>query len=504
MVTLQNFVDKRLPVVSADWLNSVDYLKVQYDRTDAEAAAGITLTAPFTGYAPGNVKRYGAAVDGVTDDRAAIMKAYAAFKQGNPPPFWNGTCLVLQSSTVGRALDFDTDVVLYGQGNMTLKGDGVNNYSLLYCSGSGRVDIQGVIFDGGKNAPITSGGGTNIDILLRVQGGTYTTVNVQNCTFRNYNGSGIYSHAAYNSGGAKYHHNSFYNGAGYAISLDRGQYVEITDNIITGILLQPINVATNDNVTTMRAVTIARNTIIGGGTATDAVDRAGIFLSHKLGAAAAVMGQYVVADNVIKDFGVGYGGGALVLGIETREATDVLVTGNMVTGINLANGIGLYSFQTTRASYIGNQSSGNNVGLNMNQCTDYTEKGNLCFGNTTWDRDYHGPTAASTFVEAEGLRTVFVWGVVSIAAGVATLSQGYNVASVSRTALGVVQITLSTAMDHTNYDIQTSTRATGQSSSSTYAASTFNVNLTDSAGAPADVNFNFTGISRMNKTNPPP
>ena len=53
---LQNFIDRRLPAITAGWLNPVDKIKVTYDRTDEEISLGITPAN--TGYTPGHLSRY--------------------------------------------------------------------------------------------------------------------------------------------------------------------------------------------------------------------------------------------------------------------------------------------------------------------------------------------------------------------------------------------------------------------------------------------------------------
>lgn len=72
-MALQNFVSKAFPAISAAWLNLVDLIKVQYDRTAAEIAAGVTPTN--TGFAPGNILRYGADPLGIALSTTAIQNA---------------------------------------------------------------------------------------------------------------------------------------------------------------------------------------------------------------------------------------------------------------------------------------------------------------------------------------------------------------------------------------------------------------------------------------------
>lgn len=70
---LQNFINHRLPAISAAWLNLVDKIKVTYDRADIEISANITPTN--TGYPPFNVLRYGCTNNGV--DCTAALQAVA-------------------------------------------------------------------------------------------------------------------------------------------------------------------------------------------------------------------------------------------------------------------------------------------------------------------------------------------------------------------------------------------------------------------------------------------
>jgi hypothetical protein len=69
-------------------------------QTAAEVSASATVTN--AGYAPGDVRRYGAAIDGVTDDSAAIQAAMdqSAFTGGFPARLGNGTSVIASTLTL--------------------------------------------------------------------------------------------------------------------------------------------------------------------------------------------------------------------------------------------------------------------------------------------------------------------------------------------------------------------------------------------------------------------
>lgn len=73
MAALQNFIARSFPRISAAWLNLVDLIKVQFDRSLLEIAAGVTPTN--TGFAVGNILRYGADPTGVALSKTAIQNA---------------------------------------------------------------------------------------------------------------------------------------------------------------------------------------------------------------------------------------------------------------------------------------------------------------------------------------------------------------------------------------------------------------------------------------------
>ena len=55
-ISLQNFVDRVGPVISAAWANMVDLIRFNYNQTAAEILAGVT---PLNiGYRPGKLFRY--------------------------------------------------------------------------------------------------------------------------------------------------------------------------------------------------------------------------------------------------------------------------------------------------------------------------------------------------------------------------------------------------------------------------------------------------------------
>ena len=123
----------------AETINNI--LGFQHDdsriRTAAEVAAGVT---PVNyAYAPGDVRRYGAKWDGVTDDHAALVAAYLQATQANGAPvFWPpgvGLC-ASQFSTGANVLTCGV-----GKGASILR-KGFNGDLIIWGSGSGFRDVQ--------------------------------------------------------------------------------------------------------------------------------------------------------------------------------------------------------------------------------------------------------------------------------------------------------------------------------------------------------------------------
>lgn len=101
----------------ASWSNPPVYIA----RTAAEISAGITPTS--YSYEPGDVRRYGAVGDGVTDDTAAIS---AAASTGLPITMPYGTFLVSSPVTISSSItgsgadDGQTTIVLTGTGRLVV------------------------------------------------------------------------------------------------------------------------------------------------------------------------------------------------------------------------------------------------------------------------------------------------------------------------------------------------------------------------------------------------
>jgi hypothetical protein len=464
-----------------------------YPQSAAEAAAGVTPSD--TSYPPGDLRRYGAALNGTTNDRGAIEAAYAQYKAGGAhiflPP---GTCRVDQSGSSGYALKFDGNVVLNGGGAFRLLGDGTNNYTLLYVKDGAniKIDIRGVSFDCGKGTPNRAS--DNADICVRIES-SVISLNIEDCDFSNYNEDGVYFNATVSGAGGAIHHCRFSNGARSAVTVVKGQYLSVTHNTIVGIQLQPIVVQATNSTTVCRQISVDDNRIVGGGYDTNSnTDRAAIFVAHVAGASSTYMGEYSVRNNVIKNFGTAWPGGSglFAFGIEVREATDTLVQGNEITGCT--KGSGLFSYLSTRAAFVGNISCGNDKGLWMNACSDYTEMANTCLNNLSKDRDYHGPDGATVFRQADGLTAVLARGSISYSGGTPTLNSGYNIASITDLAAGDAQLNFTKQPGSANYSVVATYRShsgtSGMIESASHTTSSFRV-LTFNGTSLSDQNFDF-------------
>jgi len=105
-----------------------EFLNYTYGRTAAEVTAGVTPTYYY--YPPGDVRRYGAVLDGVTDDTAALQR-WASVDQ---PRFGRrGT------AKVSGQITFATNTLNIDGGGMVIDasaGGTFTDLSVIYCTGS--------------------------------------------------------------------------------------------------------------------------------------------------------------------------------------------------------------------------------------------------------------------------------------------------------------------------------------------------------------------------------
>lgn len=183
----------QLPVVGLDDVNHRrrsretinDILTHQFDdsrvRTPAEIAAGVT---PVNyAYPPGDVRRYGAKCDGVTDDTAAINAGANAVRQayanGGGANFLSfpgpGPCLVSGS------LDFST-IDVYGYGEW--KHIQATSAQFDVITSTGSMKLNNLRVDGGWNG-VTAGLSGDILALKAVSPAHPYQVQIFNCIFIN-------------------------------------------------------------------------------------------------------------------------------------------------------------------------------------------------------------------------------------------------------------------------------------------------------------------------------
>lgn len=187
-MSLQNFVSKRLPAISAVWLNLVDnYIigsgtKAPNDRTAAEIAAA--KTPVNLAYEPGDARRWGVVGDGVTDDTLALQNALAVQQDVFIPDQFN-------CKTTG-ALALLSNQTLYGLGpesQITCTGVAINAINII---GKTRAVVRdlfvkytGTATTGLNGSAVFIGGGSSFSTVTRcrlegVRGGVTTNLSDDN------------------------------------------------------------------------------------------------------------------------------------------------------------------------------------------------------------------------------------------------------------------------------------------------------------------------------------
>lgn len=177
-------------VITTDLL--APFLNLQ--KTSAESASGVTVVNP--GFAPNNVKRYGAVGDGVTDDTAALQAAlnYAGFAGLTGLFFPQGNYIASSNIAIPGI-----NITLYGEGvwasQITSKVTGSPADSLFTWTAnaggtSGQfLQVQGLRFNG--NGLTGASGNGNCFSLIGDLSVTFANfVTFRDCEFASFMGSG--------------------------------------------------------------------------------------------------------------------------------------------------------------------------------------------------------------------------------------------------------------------------------------------------------------------------
>jgi len=144
---------------------------VLYPRTAAEIAAGVT---PVNyAYAPGDVRRYGAKIDGSTDDTAAFVASIAqAAKAGGSDPFWPAGAAVVSQIVVQNSMHIRTE----GYATVLQQKSGQPAATPVILFESNYVDIEpltiigNISTDSGEHMHGIQIGGTAANSLIRIHG----------------------------------------------------------------------------------------------------------------------------------------------------------------------------------------------------------------------------------------------------------------------------------------------------------------------------------------------
>lgn len=345
-----------------------------------------------------NIKTdFGAVGDGVTDDRVAIMNAYAASKTTGAGLFIpTGNFLVKENAALDYSLLFDDDVLLTGLGpESCIMGDG-GDYALGRVSESGsteRVHISGVRFNPGGTGTFAA---ENAQWCLRIHKATKSLL-ITNCVFENFNEDALMLgfNATTLVKNAIVVGNHFVNGGRTGVALISVDGFMVNDNLFDDIDFQPIDLEPDINTYSALNGIIKGNIIRGGGGATFVTTRAAITAVHRTGAAASLAGKIVIANNVISGFGAAAGAN-LAHGIQTSFQNKLSIHGNVIVD---AKDRGINVQDSTDVNVAGNTIIGGAFGLVINNCTRVFEGPNQIQGTSGTARSISSSTAVSHLVD---------------------------------------------------------------------------------------------------------
>lgn len=322
-------------------------------RTASEISAGIT---PINySYEPGNVRRYGATGDGVTNDATAIENAIlVAGVSGGNVYFPAGTYMVL-AGPAGIEVTSKNKIYMHGSG-ATIKraAQGTNiNFAIFTFNACSDLIFDALNFD--INGLLHFGG------AIKCYGGQ--RISVRDCYFYDSNPGVVTSD--------RYHllfTHDFTHGLCEYVSvrgctLDGGQleananYIKVDGNSFLNAVNRAVTVATNGNNRTFRQIHICGNTfrsakdafigigvdpstdtgalledfVIDGNTFEASADGASEAISITSTGATNTLRDFVITNNVMRDI---VGQGFIKIDIGGNTMTGLQVTGNIYHAFN--------------------------------------------------------------------------------------------------------------------------------------------------------------------------
>lgn len=168
----------------ANIFNTIDTAKLKYNRTSAEIIAGVTPTN--YAYPQGDVRRYGAVLDGVTNDYAAINSAIAVSGQ----IFIPGTAAVASASlgSTGFAVPANTQIFGLGRSASSITITGTNSCNLFTVTDVNNFRLADISILGNSQA---SGSGIGFAVFGKLTAGVAADKKrfvVEDCHFQNFKG----------------------------------------------------------------------------------------------------------------------------------------------------------------------------------------------------------------------------------------------------------------------------------------------------------------------------
>lgn len=355
------------------------FLNYLHARTASEISASVTPSN--YAYFPGDVRRYGAVVNGSTDDAAAITLAFDQFAAGGAPVYLPGVCYVAS----GLSYDAARGLQMYGDGwSSGLKGASAGTYIILLIQRTGFTAITGVSLrefsvDGNNGGQLDAGlvqlnnctdflvdhvkvgnttkasgasGVNGITCSAGTPGGTGSKGAIQNCLIYSTSKAGI--NWTSQSVQALIVGNEIRdmtgNGTAPGIQINGGAGARVVGNYLTNTQGPGIYVSEDGSSNYPLDTIIASNIVTACG-ATSTTQGDGI----RVTASSGYTGRVLIQGNSVSDCGTNTNGGSGIYAINTDNVT---ITGNLCRN-NRFDGVRVEGCNHALVS--GNRLTGNNL-----------------------------------------------------------------------------------------------------------------------------------------------